>query len=465
MSRNSRHQRDDNATIVVTVGGAVAIAYLGLLGYSIDHYDFDIWAGLAEMPVILTVVALIVRRYLRSERDVVVRRIVWWGIVFKIVGTALRYGAIASLYSGRSDAQEYSRQGERLAPFYRHLDFSAPVEKQFIGTGFIRIVTGCIYALFGSTKITAFAVFSMLSFFGMLMLFRAFTTAVPDGNRRIYAALLFLVPSMWFWPSTIGKEAWMTFALGLIALGSARLLVRRHRSLVLLGLGFAAAVAVRPHIALLAFVGFAAALLLRRPRRRTTLVPMAKVGVAVIIAAGGIILWGQVQQYLDFEDTGEITPTAALDEVVDRTSQGGSEFTAPRVTSPLGVPIAIVTVTVRPFPNEADTFQAMMSSLEGLVLLGLLLRRWRAVRRAAWNREAPYSTMAFVYWIVFAIAFSSIGNFGILVRQRTQVLPFVAVVIAAAAVAKRRPAEQAVEFATPETSDMARSGPPADRRA
>ena len=75
----------------------------------------------------------------------------------------------------------------------------------------------------------------------MFYLYRAFTIAIPDGNRRSYARLLFFLPSMLYWPSSIGKEAWMLFTLGLAAFGTARLLTgRTWRGLALAGVGHVA---------------------------------------------------------------------------------------------------------------------------------------------------------------------------------------------------------------------------------
>jgi hypothetical protein len=84
----------------------------------------------------------------------------------------------------------------------------------------------------------------------------------------------------------------------------------------------------------------------------------------------------------------------------------------------------------RPWPYEATNLQSLFASLEGLFLLGLILmslRRFAALPRAMIRR--PYVTYALVYCLVFLYAFSSIGNFGILSRQRVQLYPFLAVLL------------------------------------
>ena len=83
----------------------------------------------------------------------------------------------------------------------------------------------------------------------MFYMYRAFVVAIPDGNRRSYARLLFFLPSMLYWPSSIGKEAWMLFCLGLAAFGTARLLTGRPwRGLALAGTALWLGALVRPHV-------------------------------------------------------------------------------------------------------------------------------------------------------------------------------------------------------------------------
>jgi hypothetical protein len=48
-------------------------------------------------------------------------------------------------------------------------------------------------------------------------------------------------------------------------------------------------------------------------------------------------------------------------------------------------------------------------------------------------------TFVVVYGLLFVVAFSSIGNFGIIARERVQLLPFFLVLLAAPGVAARRP--------------------------
>lgn len=60
----------------------------------------------------------------------------------------------------------------------------------------------------------------------------------------------------------------------------------------------------------------------------------------------------------------------------------------------------------------------------------LFIRHWRRLGNFLPRRRAPYLAFVATYRLLFIIAFSNFGNFGILARQRAQLLPFVLVLLA-----------------------------------
>jgi hypothetical protein len=50
----------------------------------------------------------------------------------------------------------------------------------------------------------------------------------------------------------------------------------------------------------------------------------------------------------------------------------------------------------------------------------------------------PYVAFALVYSVLFVVAFSNVGNFGILTRQRAQLFPLVLLVLAVPSARRRR---------------------------
>ncbi len=90
-----------------------------------------------------------------------------------------------------------------------------------------------------------------------------------------------------------------------------------------------------------------------------------------------------------------------------------------------------MTVLFRPFPWEAGNAQALVASVEGTILAMLFVVSLpRLARLPRLLVTTPYLVFAVSYSLMFVFAFSSVGNFGIITRQRTQVFPLVLVLLA-----------------------------------
>ena len=90
-------------------------------------------------------------------------------------------------------------------------DFTA---LEIVGFALAVIESAPVYAVFGGQQIVGFLAFAWFGFLGQILFFRSFLTGVEHGNQRRYALLVFFLPSLLYWPSSIGKEAYMMFAIG-----------------------------------------------------------------------------------------------------------------------------------------------------------------------------------------------------------------------------------------------------------
>ena len=107
---------------------------------------------------------------------------------------------------------------------------------------------------------------------------------------------------------------------------------------------------------------------------------------------------------------------------------------------------AVVTVLFRPFPWEAPSPVTFAASVESLILLLLTITSGRRLLTALKNvRSTGYTAYALVYVVVFVATFASIGNFGILARERVQMLPIFFILLAATP-RQRRPAAQPARY-------------------
>jgi hypothetical protein len=120
-----------------------------------------------------------------------------------------------------------------------------------------------------------------------------------------------------------------------------------------------------------------------------------------------------------------------LADVNGRTSQEGSKFdTGSSNLTPLSVPKGLVTVLLRPFPNQVENKNQLLASAEcGLLLLYAIHRRRSVKLSLTRSRSTPYLFFCWTLILVYATAFSSVANMGLLTRQRSLVLPAIYVLL------------------------------------
>ena len=359
-------------------------------------------------------------REARRERD---PRVFWTlagALQLKLLGALLRYHVAYRTYGGVADAEGYHGRGSRIAQGQLEGTMN-PRFSSFVGSNFVRRLTGEVYKVTGPSKLGGFLVFSWLAFWGLFLFHRAFAIAVPEGRSRDYSHLVLFSPSLLFWPSSMGKDAWMV-SLGAGASGAARGLA--ERAVPVRGLdaaGILSGAGAAPCRRAVDGAALAPAYLVRGRRARA-------LGIGALAAAQVV----QANRYLRMSgiETRE-GARVALEQTARRTAKlGGSKFTPPIVHSPAQVPMVPLTVLFRPHPLEAHNPQSLATAAEGTLLLALTLSRARwslAGLRSA--RRQPYFVLCLAYSALFCAAYSGIANFGVLARQRVQLLPFYLVLI------------------------------------
>jgi len=412
-----------------------AAAYVVAMAVSAAFLSWDTWAALVIAPALFTITIPIVRRGLRKDPDHRMAKLIMVAFMAKLFGACARYALTFEVYEGRADAEGYHGSGARLAAAFWNGTFAEQMRldaPEVTGTPFINLVTAFFYAFTGPTKLGGFLIFSWLSFLGLFFFYKAAAVGFPEANLRRYALLLFFMPTMLYWPSSLGKEAWICFALGLATYGVA--LILRHQPLgyPLAGLGLVGTAMPRPHITVLCFGSLVLAYMFRRKAwSDSTMGPVGKVlGVVVLLGAGGFAI-GQAASFFELDEVSSSSVTSVLDRATTQSGQGGSEFTPVPVTTPLDFPPAAMAVLFRPYPWEANSAQALVSSLEGTVLLVLVVASAaRLMKLPSFIFRVPYLAYCVAFTTMFVIAFSSIANFGIMTRQRSQVLPLFLVLLA-----------------------------------
>lgn len=382
--------------------------------------DFYSWTGFffVLLALLLGGLALALSRTWRS-----VAVLLSLGLALRVLGSVTRYEVLFRFYQGLGDAVRYFQTGNEIAFQLSQLNFSALAPAygdRLWGTPFVDRVSGGILYFLGPSMRGEFLVFSSLSFVGLLLIARAFDSGQREVTSRGYMTWLCLWPSLWFWPASIGKEALLLLATGLVVYGYAG--PRSKLRLVWLLSGLGLSLLVRPHVAAVFAVSLAASYWLSVGRRWTlgTLVQAAVSAVLAVailsqalteLGLGDADLEG-VQEYIQYR--------AAL------TAVGGSSIETARSQGPLAVPMAFVNILMRPFPWEAHNVFALISALEMVVFWVFVWRRrralWAGLRGWRSNRLLRFALPTIVlYGLMIGLTF---GNLGIISRQRTLLFPF-----------------------------------------
>ncbi len=399
--------------------------------------------GLVLVPAAGIVFAVAAGRTIARRRpdEAWIGRFLVLGVVVKVVASYVRYLTLVGSYDGQGDAIMYDEYGRKFADAWMGNGI-VPELDNWRKTNFIRVFTGWVYFIFGSNVVAGFFIFGLLALVGSYFWYRASVDAVPGMNKKLYLGLVLFAPSIAFWPSSIGKEALMQLGIGVAALGTSYLV--RQRLLIGLAIGLSGGWllwVVRPHLLALVTLAAGCAYVAGRIRgSKTGVGSFAGRPVGVLIIA--LLMAFAVSQATKSLGISELSLSAIeteLDEVSAQTGQGGSKFdSGGNSLNPLNLPMGAVTVLFRPLPYEVRTPFELLASLESMILLVLIVKRFPSVRTALRRaRGSPFLLYCIVLLILYAATFSSFANFGILARQRSLVMPALFVLIAVNPVAPR----------------------------
>ena len=427
-----RRTVDPSMAVILVCAGIVGAIGLGfVLGYD----DIDL-RGAIVVPAVLCFMTLPIARNMEIRRGSGLANIVTLAFVAKLIGAYVRYVIEYFVYDG-GDSGLYHSSGVAYATQY--LDgkrsFGSLLPTSF-GTRFIEELNGLVALASGRSILASFMIFSWFGFLGLWAIVAAVRRTLPEVDIRLYAILVFFLPTSLFWSSALGKDAWMLLGIGLFANGAARLFTVQARGLLFLVAGGFATGMVRPHVTVLLLAAFTIAYTVARGRRGRALSPILTMVTIALIAAGAALASDPLQELLPKSQDGI---TAVLDQTTERSSQGGSEIDVERPNTPLEYPWAFFTVMFRPMPYEARSATQILSALESLALFAAVVI-WRRRIYAAIGRllTVPFLRFSVLYTLAFAFAWSSIGNLGIMARQRVQVLPFLLILICWTAYDERR---------------------------
>jgi hypothetical protein len=350
-------------------------------------------------------------------------RIVMWHVLV-LLFTVLW---LLPYYADRTDAIRYHFEGQEIANLVR-----AGLWGQIywtLGTRAMSNIVGLFYVPFGSNLYAMYLISALIGIAAVLYFFRAFALFQPTRSAKAYALLLFFLPSFSVWSCILGKDSLAALGLALISYGYAIWLKGCHgRAMAHIVVGLVVVGVVRPHMALIGLIGaFLVEIICRGAAVRGTV--LGKI-IRVVAVSAMLYLLGPLTQ--DFVGLDENTATAALgrmDISTQGNQYGGSAVETPTISTPLQMalffPSGVVRVLFRPFPWEANNFNAALAALENLFIAYLVLRRLRHLPGLFVGiRGRPYSCYCLIVAFELLVILGPTPNLGLLSRERTQLLPF-----------------------------------------
>lgn len=402
------------------IGGLISGLAFGILGFLERE---DTLAGIVIVPVLTLLAASFAKRFVLPRTNATIAALVLAGFGARMLG------AVPRLISG-ADSPIYQREGIRIADALRSYDFLVDTGRSIPGTGSVRYFTGVLNVLTGTTYIATFMIFVVLAFVGQVFFLFAIKPVLTTRQFQIAGLLIMFSPTMVYWPSSIGKESLALFGIGFALYGAGKVYDRRWSGLVQLTWGVLVVGMIRPHVAMLLLAALFVGLFARQAEnKRRFAVHMVVLSLVVV---GSMFTAGASARLFNLESfDGVADVSAALDFAEARTSQDSAAFSAARVGSVTDYPKAAVTVLFRPFVWEATNAPSLVSAIEGTFLGALMIYSLSGFRRQ-FKVVVQQGQLLFAvgFTAVFVFVFAAIGNFGILSRQRAQVIPFVLLLIA-----------------------------------
>lgn len=397
------------------------------------------WVGYAMVLAgVLCLSGFMVASRRFSER---VKILILVALILRVVGSLLRYYLLHSFYGGTGDAVEYFMLGEYHAERFSNFDFGAVFDESqwrrgsFTGTHFMDLLSGVAVLLIGPSQRAEFLFFALLAFAGLIILGLRTVRHTPELDSYTYLSWLLLWPSLWYWPSSIGKDAVMLFGLCMTMTGYLGKDGGVQWTLMLLGLF--TLLAIRPQVAALTAAVVATAYWLSFEGKWTP--ARISQGIVILIACLGLAWWGATLEGISSFDA-EGMQSYLQDSASSTAGSGGSGIEAIGA-SPTDIPMAMITTLARPFPWEANNVLALASSLEMVFLWGLIWYYRSGVLGAlkSWRRNRILR-FALPFLVLYSLLLGmAVGNLGIVARQRVYIFPVIFLLLAWQSHQSRRP--------------------------
>lgn len=283
-----------------------------------------------------------------------------------------------------------------------------------IGTPFIHFFAWPFASMFG---LSYYATMMVFSFFGFIAIILFYITAKenvklePIWMNLTAVELVFLLPNLHFWSSSLGKGSIILLGLGLFAYG----LSRFNRRVIPLLLGGLLTFMIRPHIIFTAVLSVMLGVVLTS----SGIKPFWR--WMIFIVAAGVF-------YYISDDVLKFTDTESLDILsssnLSHRAQELSKSTTGVNIQDYGLFMKMFTFWFRPLFVDGQGMMGLIVSFENLLYLYMF---FLVVKQGFtyWRDWNGYFRICLFFFIFGSVALAQVtGNLGIAMRQKAQLMPF-----------------------------------------
>lgn len=354
--------------------------------------------------------------------DAQLRRAYTRGALVRIVGTVAYLYYAYNLTGGSVDAFIYDNWARRFADLFLQGDFSPFTNEemyrggQFFYTNFVAYPAAFFMIITFDTPFGMYLLFSTACFVGLVFLVKAFFENYPQLDKYRIMTYTFLFPAVWFWTSTIGKDAFVFLGMGILCLG----FNRRGINYVLVLVGLAIVYAFRPPVAYM--VIFALAALFIFNISDTIALRLMKVSLGLLISVYLLDMLGEKWRILELD----VEAIAQLQEITLRNNDYGTGALEEKSGGIASIPRGIVDVLARPFLWEARDITTFLAAAEiNFMILILLINIKAVVRFLRSTIINKFSTFLVAFVLIYVVSTGIFeNNVGLIARHRSILFPF-----------------------------------------
>lgn len=292
-----------------------------------------------------------------------------------------------------------------------------------LGTDFIFWLVGSFRRWIpDASYLDCYMLFGFAGFLGSAYLLRTMREVSGDQYKRTRLLVygLLLIPGLNFWTAAIGKDALMYLGIQMVAYG----MLKPTKRPITLGVGFLLSVMIRPHIAVLLGAACGIGLLMGSKlklegRILSVTLLLITVGVVTPIAMQRLgitsLEGGALSEYIAVSQASLAIGDSAVD--MER----------------YGYLAKLFTYLFRPLPWEGTSAITLLSGLENTAYLAIFAATLAMIaQRFDVAVRTPFLILCAAFLLFGASASALVtSNLGMAVRQKTQFLPFLLIVMVA----------------------------------